>query len=99
MPMHCSVYSATCVGVALGLVEAASSQAVEAGLVHFSAVRSSVVEPSPRSLNTASIAAEVALVVYSIVGPVMVSLMMPFAETAGLVVMIDDGQMRGSSLI
>lgn len=67
--------------------------------MHFSAVRSSVVEPSPRSSDTASIAAEVALVVYLIVGPVMVLLMIPFAETAGLVVMIDDGRMRGSSLI
>jgi hypothetical protein len=57
------------------------------------------VEPSPRSSDTASIAAEVSLAVYLIVGPVMVLLMIPFAETAGLVVMIDDGQMQGSSLI
>lgn len=67
--------------------------------MHFSAVQSSVVEPSPRSSDTASIAAEVSLAVYLIVGPVMVLLMIPFAETAGLVVMIDDGRMRGSSLI
>lgn len=99
MPMHCPVYFVTCVGVALGLAEAASSQAVEAELVHFSGVHSSVTERSPTSSDTASIAVGVALVVYLIAELEMVLLMLAFAGTVGLVVMIDDGRMRGSSLI